>query len=352
MSKLSNWADYIRPHILNLKPYSSARDEFSGDAKVFLDANENPFDDAHKGYNRYPDPHQKAIKTKLANLKSVAKESIFIGNGSDEAIDLLFRIFCEPGKDAVITCPPTYGMYGVSAAIHNVRNIEVPLTTDYQLDVDKILRAAGKEVKMLFICSPNNPTGNSLRPDAIQVLLDQFKGIVIIDEAYIDFSPQESFSRLIDEYPNLVVMQTLSKAWGLASVRLGMAFTNAELIKILNKVKPPYNISGPNQEVVLAALEETTQMGKQVKDILAERDILAQMLVDVPGVKQVYPSDANFLLVQINHASDIYKKLIEQGVVLRDRSKVILCDDCLRITIGTKEENKQLITLLEEISRS
>lgn len=352
MSKSSNWADYIRPHILNLKPYSSARDEFSGDAKVFLDANENPFDDAHNGYNRYPDPHQKAIKAKISKLKSVAKESIFLGNGSDEAIDLLYRIFCEPGKDAVITCPPTYGMYGVSAAIHNVKNIEVPLSSDYQLEVENILRAAGKEVKMLFICSPNNPTGNSLRKDAIKALLDQFKGIVIIDEAYIDFSPQESYSKLIEEYPNLVVMQTLSKAWGLASVRLGMAFANAELIEILDKVKPPYNISGPNQEVVLEALKETTAMEKQVADILAERDVLAQMLADVPGVKQVHPSDANFLLVEIIGASSIYNKLIAQGVVLRDRSKVTLCNDCLRITIGTKEENRQLISLLEEVARN
>ncbi|GAA5021447.1 histidinol-phosphate aminotransferase [Marivirga lumbricoides] len=351
MTPTINWVDYIRPHILKLKPYSSARDEFSGEAKIFLDANENPYDEMHKGYNRYPDPHQKEIKAKLSGIKSINKDSIFLGNGSDEAIDLLYRIFCEPGKDAVITCPPTYGMYGVSAAIHNVENIEVPLTEQYQLDVENILVAAEKNVKMLFICSPNNPTGNSLRADAIQQLLNQFKGIVIIDEAYIDFSAQESYTELINNYPNLVVMQTLSKAWGLASVRLGMAFANAELIKILNKVKPPYNISGPNQELVLAALNEKSEMEKQVAAILGERDILAQMLADVPGVKQIHPSDANFLLIQINDASNIYDKLIEEGVVLRDRSKVRLCNDCLRITIGTEEENRQLVKLLEELAR-
>ncbi|MBK6263868.1 histidinol-phosphate transaminase [Marivirga sp. S37H4] len=350
MANLINWMDYIRPHILNLKPYASARDEFSGDAKVFLDANENPFDEEHNGWNRYPDPHQKAIKAKISQLKSVDAGEIFLGNGSDEAIDLLFRIFCEPGKDAVITCPPTYGMYSVSASIHNVRNVEVPLTEDFQLDVEEILKASKNGVKMLFICSPNNPTGNSLRQDAIEKLLKEFQGIVIIDEAYIDFSPQQSWSKMINKYPHLVVLQTLSKAWGLASVRLGMAFANEQLIKILNKVKPPYNISGPNQQVVLKALEGEEKMENQVAEIISEREILEQLLTDVPGVKRIYSSDANFLLVQMNDAADKYQAMIEKGVVVRDRSRVMLCEDCLRITVGTKEENKQLVALLEEIS--
>ncbi|MFT6966574.1 MAG: histidinol-phosphate aminotransferase, partial [Marivirga sp.] len=221
-----SWQQYIRPHILKIKAYSSARDEFSGAAKVFLDANENPFDQANAGWNRYPDPHQLAIKQKLSYIKQVPAEQIFIGNGSDEAIDLLYRIFCEPGKDAVITCPPTYGMYGVSAAIHNVENVLVPLTTGYQLNTKAIIEAANERTKMLFICSPNNPTGNSLKVDDITFLLQNFKGIVVVDEAYIDFSAQESWTSALSQYDNLVVMQTMSKAWGLASVRLGMAFAH------------------------------------------------------------------------------------------------------------------------------
>lgn len=349
MGQLNNWMSWVRPHILTLKPYASARDEFSGDAKVFLDANENPFDQNNKGWNRYPDPHQKLIKQKLADIKQTKASNIFLGNGSDEAIDLLFRIFCEPGKEAVITCPPTYGMYGVSAAIHNVENREVPLTTDYQLDVDAILAAMDEKVKMLFICSPNNPTGNSLRQDDIQTLLSKFQGIVIIDEAYIDFSAQKSRLSAIEKYPNLVVMQTLSKAWGLASVRLGMAFANSELIGILNKVKPPYNISGPNQQVVLEALDNHMQMQQEVKQILAERDHLAIKLTDLPGVKKIHASDANFLLVQLNDAAKIYHDLIEKGVVVRDRSKVKLCDDSLRITVGTQEENEELLNRLKDL---
>ncbi len=349
MGQLHNWMSWVRPHILQLKPYASARDEFSGDAKVFLDANENPFDQLNKGWNRYPDPHQKAIKEKLAFIKQTKASHIFLGNGSDEAIDLLFRIFCEPGKEAVITCPPTYGMYGVSAAIHNVENREVPLTLDYQLDVPAILEAMDDQVKMLFICSPNNPTGNSLRQDDIQTLLTNFNGIVIIDEAYIDFSAHESHLGLIEKHPNLVVMQTLSKAWGLASVRLGMAFANEDLIQLLNKVKPPYNISGPNQEVVIAALDNQAQMQDQVKEILAAKDHLVLKLTDFPGVKEIYPSDANFLLVKINKAAELYNSLIDNGVVVRDRSRVKLCDDCLRITVGTNEENKELLNRLSDL---
>lgn len=350
MNYMPNWKDLVLPHILKLQAYSSARDEFSGDAKVFLDANENPFDEEQHNWNRYPDPLQKDIKRILSNLKGIPSENIFLGNGSDEAIDLLFRIFCKGGESNVITCPPTYGMYKVSSSIHNVKNIETSLTKDFQLDVDAILEAANEQSKMLFLCSPNNPTGNSLRKDDIQNLLETFKGIVIIDEAYIDFSAQKSWIHQLASYPNLVVLQTLSKAWGLASARLGMAFANPELIKLLNKVKPPYNISGPSQKLVLESLNNENTFVKQVKAILAERDKLDQQLQNIPGVKKVYPSDANFILVQIKDAKSIYQKLIKKGIVVRDRSNVKLCDDCLRITVGTEKENENLISALMEIS--
>ncbi|WMN10808.1 histidinol-phosphate transaminase [Marivirga salinae] len=349
MSNTVNWKDLVLPHILSLQAYSSARDEFSGDAKVFLDANENPFDEEQHNWNRYPDPLQKDIKNQLSEIKGIASSNIFLGNGSDEAIDLLFRIFCKGGESNVITCPPTYGMYKVSAAIHNVENIEVSLTNDFQLDVNAILNAANEESKMLFICSPNNPTGNSLRKDDIQNLLEKFKGIVVIDEAYIDFSAQKSWTHQLENYQNLVVLQTLSKAWGLASARLGMAFANQELIKILNKVKPPYNISGPSQKLVSDSLKNKKGFEEQIKSILAEKDKLNQKLQDIPGVKKVYLTDANFILIKINEAKSIYQKLIEKGIVVRDRSNVKLCDDCLRITIGTAEENEILITALSDI---
>ena len=345
-----SWQKYIRPHIMKIQAYSSARDEFSGDAKVFLDANENPYDSFDAGWNRYPDPHQKEIKGKLAALKGVEANQIFVGNGSDEAIDLLYRIFCEPGKDAVITCPPTYGMYGVSADIHNVENVKVPLTDDFQLDTKAIMEAANERTKMLFICSPNNPTGNSLRVDDITYLLQNFKGIVIVDEAYVDFSPEDSWTSALSHYEHLVVMQTMSKAWGLASVRLGMAFAHPEMIKVLDKVKPPYNISGPNQKIVLEALATPDRVQEQVKEMLVQRDWLVAKLKSVAGVKHIYPSAANFVLVKIAGAHQKYGKLIEQGIVVRDRSNVKLCDDCLRITVGTEEENKQLISALHELA--
>ncbi|ADR20091.1 histidinol-phosphate aminotransferase [Marivirga tractuosa] len=350
MSNTVNWKDLVLPHILNLQAYSSARDEFSGDAKVFLDANENPFDEEQQNWNRYPDPLQMGIKQQLSKIKGIASENIFLGNGSDEAIDLLFRIFCKGGDSNVITCPPTYGMYKVSSSIHNVANIEVPLTKDFQLDVAAILKATNEKSKMLFICSPNNPTGNSLRKDDIETLLENFRGIVIIDEAYIDFSAQESFIHKLKSYPNLVVLQTLSKAWGMASARLGMAFANPELINILNKVKPPYNISGPSQKLVEKSLRQSDVFLRQIKGILAERDSLNQQLQDIPGVKKVFDTDANFILVKIDEAKTIYKKLINKGIVVRDRSNVKLCYDCLRITVGTSTENKTLISALRDIS--
>jgi histidinol-phosphate aminotransferase len=350
MSNQTNWKDLVLPHILKLQPYSSARDEFSGDAKVFLDANENPFDKEQQNWNRYPDPLQKGIKIQLSSIKGIPADNIFLGNGSDEAIDLLFRIFCIGGQSNVITCPPTYGMYKVSSSIHNVENIEVPLSEDFQLDVKAILNNANEQSKMLFICSPNNPTGNSIRKDDIQHLLETFKGIVVIDEAYIDFSSQKSWIHELSNYSNLVVLQTLSKAWGLASARLGMAFANQELIKILNKVKPPYNISGPSQKLVSESLTKKHAFDDQVKEILIERDNLNLKLQDIAGVKKVYPTDANFILVKINDAKTIYQKLIENGIVVRDRSNVKLCDDCLRITVGTKQENQEFSEILGRIS--
>lgn len=350
MNTIVNWKNLILPHILKLQAYSSARDEYSGDAKVFLDANENPFDTEQQNWNRYPDPLQKDLKIRLSELKSIPVENIYLGNGSDEAIDLLFRIFCKQGESTVISCPPTYGMYKVSASIHDVENIEIPLTADFQLDVATILATADEQTKMLFICSPNNPTGNSLRTEDIQDLLDNFKGIVIIDEAYIDFSSQESWNQQLHKYSNLVVLQTLSKAWGLASARLGMAFADEELIRIINKVKPPYNISGPSQKLVAEALQRKDRYDTQVQEVLNERAILIQQIQNVPGVEKIYPSDANFILVKINQARSIYHKLLENGIVVRDRSNIVLCENCLRITVGTKEQNKNLIKTLKEIS--
>lgn len=350
MSNQTNWKELVLPHILKLQAYSSARDEFSGEAKVFLDANENPFDEEQQKWNRYPDPLQTRIKNQISEIKGISAENIFLGNGSDEAIDLLFRIFCNGSESNVITCPPTYGMYKVSSSIHNVENIEVPLREDFQLDVKAILKIANEQSKMLFICSPNNPTGNSLRKDDIQHLLENFTGIIVIDEAYIDFSAQKSWIQELTKYPNLVVLQTLSKAWGLASARLGMAFANQDLIKILNKVKPPYNISGPSQQLVTESLTKKQVFDHQVKEILDERDALKLKLQDIAGVKKVYPTDANFILVKINNAKSIYQKLIEKGIVVRDRSNIKLCDDCLRITVGKKEENQELFETLGRIS--
>ncbi|SMG08711.1 histidinol-phosphate aminotransferase [Marivirga sericea] len=349
MSNIPNWKGLVLPHILSLQAYSSARDEFSGDAKVFLDANENPFDEEQQNWNRYPDPLQKKIKNQLAKIKGIPSENMFLGNGSDEAIDLLFRIFCKAGESNVITCPPTYGMYKVSSSIHNVENIEVALSEDFQLEINSILKNANEQSKMLFICSPNNPTGNSLRKDDIQKLLESFKGIVVIDEAYIDFSAQNSWIHELSKYPNLVVLQTLSKAWGLASARLGIAFANQELIAILNKVKPPYNISGPSQRLVSTSLKNIEAFEQQINTILSERDKLYQKLQDIPGVKRVFPTDSNFILVQLNDARAVYQKLIAKGIVVRDRSNVKLCNNCLRVTVGTESQNESLILALYEI---
>lgn len=344
-----NLNNLLRPNIRNLKPYSSARHEFSGNASVFLDANENSLGSPlNKLYNRYPDPNQTALKEKIADYKGVAASQIFLGNGSDEAIDLLFRMFCDPGKDQVLICPPTYGMYGVSAAIHGVEVVDIPLNQDFQLDTKAILARSGPKTKLLFICSPNNPSGNSMHESDVRILLQHFQGIVVVDEAYIDFSTQKSWIHELKNYPNLVVMQTFSKAWGLAALRIGMAFASDEIIDVINKVKAPYNLNEAVQELASEALRQKGLMEKRVQVILAERIRLENQLRQLKCVTKVYPSDANFLLIKTTDAKDIYHYLIQKGIVVRDRSNVILCENCLRITIGSPAENDSLIENLRK----
>lgn len=339
----------IRPNIRQLKPYSSARDEFSGEAKVFLDANENSLGSPlTKWYNRYPDPHQRAIKEKLSVVKGIAAEHIFLGNGSDECIDLLFRSFCEPGKDNVIICPPTYGMYEVSANINDVLIKKAPLLEDFQLDLVHLENLVDAHTRIIWLCSPNNPTGNSLNRTDIETILNNFNGIVVIDEAYINFAKQKSFIQELTDYPNLVVLQTFSKAWGLAGLRLGMAFASAAIIEVLDKVKPPYNINQATQELVLKALDEVGQVNDMIRILVDMREALAAVFRSMPTVETVYPSDANFILVKIKEARAVYEFLLEKGIVLRDRSNVQLCENCLRITIGTEKENTILVDAMQE----
>jgi histidinol-phosphate aminotransferase len=340
-----------RENIKTLKPYSTARDEFKGQASVYLDANENSFGSPlPANYNRYPDPLQLDLKDAISQIKGVPVENTFLGNGSDEAIDLLFRAFCNPGKDNVIILPPTYGMYEVSANINDVEVRKVNLTTDFQLDLEKIAETIDTNTKMIFICSPNNPTGNSLNRTDIETILANFNGLVVIDEAYINFSRQKTFIQELTEYANLVVLQTFSKAWGLAALRLGMAFSSTHVIDILNKVKPPYNINQATQDLALAALQNIAQVNEWIKVTVSERDRLGNALSRMEAVKKVYPSDANFILAQIDNAHYIYNQLVDQGIIVRDRSKVVLCDDCLRITIGTVEENNHLLKAIEQLT--
>ncbi len=332
----------VRKNILSLKPYSSARDEFSGTDGVFLDANENPFGEL----NRYPDPHQKELKKKLSEIKSVPVSTIFVGNGSDEVIDLTFRIFCNPGKDKALTFTPTYGMYEVSAEINDIELIKVPLTAEFQIDFDALENYLEDEtLKLIFICSPNNPTANSI--DNIEKVLQKFKGILIVDEAYIDFSKASSFLNKIKQYPNLVVMQTFSKAWGLAAARVGMAYSNDLIISLFNKVKPPYNVSGPNQKAALNALEEDAGFEKRKLIILEQRMWLQNQLAGLAVVIKIYPSDANFLLVEMTDANRIYNELVNQKVITRNRHNVV--QNCIRITVGSPEENKILVEALKKI---
>ncbi|MES2373643.1 MAG: histidinol-phosphate transaminase [Bacteroidota bacterium] len=339
----------VRANIKKLVPYSSARDEFSGEAKVFLDANENSLGSPlTKWYNRYPDPHQRAIKQKLSVIKGIAAEHIFLGNGSDECIDLLFRSFCEPGKDNVIICPPTYGMYEVSANINDVSIRKAPLLEDFQLDIVHLETLVDANTKLIWLCSPNNPTGNALNRADIEMVLNNFSGIVVIDEAYINFAKQKSFIQELADYPNLVVLQTLSKAWGLAGLRLGMAFASAAIIEILDKVKPPYNINQATQELVVKALDEVGQVNDMIHLLVDMREAMAEVFRSMPTVEKVYPSDANFFLVKIKDARKIYEFLLTKGIVLRDRSNVTLCEDCLRVTIGTEKENTLLVDAMQE----
>jgi histidinol-phosphate aminotransferase len=339
----------IRANIRDLVPYSSARDEFSGEAKVFLDANENSLGSPlTKWYNRYPDPHQRLIKEKLSAIKGIAPEHIFLGNGSDECIDLLFRSFCEPGKDNVIICPPTYGMYEVSANINDVAVRKALLLEDFQLDLVHIENLVDADTKLIWLCSPNNPTGNSLRREDIEMILNNFNGIVVIDEAYINFAKQRSFIQELTDYPNLVVMQTFSKAWGLAGLRLGTAFASTAIIDVLNKVKPPYNINQATQELALKALEEVGQVNDMISLLVDMREALGDVFRSMPTVETVYPSDANFILVKIKDARSVYEFLLKKGIVLRDRSQVKLCEDCLRITVGTEKENTLLVDAMQE----
>ena len=340
----------LRDNIKRLVPYASARDEFSGTAHIFLDANENSLGSPIvPAYNRYPDPHQLKIKEQLKSIKGLPPQNIFLGNGSDECIDLLYRAFCNPGKDNVIINPPTYGMYEVSAHINDVEVRRAMLTADFELDLEAIEERVDENTKIIWICSPNNPTGNAFNRAGIETILNNFDGLVVIDEAYVNFSRQQSFIRELTDYSNLVILQTLSKAWGLAGLRMGMAFAGKPIVDILNHIKLPYNISQATQDLVSVALQGTYQVNEMIKDIVYMRDELAEKISRLSGIIKVYPSDANFLLVQIKNAKQVYKSLIANGIVVRDRSSAPGCGDCLRITVGTKEENDKLLITFSEI---
>jgi len=346
-----NLENITRENIKTLAPYSSARDEYKGNEGVFLDANENPYGSPilDDNYNRYPDPLQLKAKAKISTLKAIPAEQIFLGNGSDEAIDILFRAFCEPGKDNVIICPPTYGMYEVSANINNVSVMKVPLTKEtFQLDTNAILKNINDQTNLIFVCCPNNPTGNGVKWADIKILLESFKGIVVVDEAYIDFASFNSLILKLPEYKNLVILQTFSKGWGLAGLRVGMAFASTEIIDLFNKIKPPYNINAVSQQLLIEALNNKTTVDKWAKEIINQRSILFEKLVEIPFVLRIYDSEANFILVKVTNAKKIYQFLTQNKMIIRDRSNISLCDECLRITIGTQEENKQLINLLKQ----
>ena len=339
-----NLQNLLRKNIKELIPYSSARDEFKGEASVYLDANENSYGSPlNESFNRYPDPLQFKVKKRLSEIKGVPPRNIFLGNGSDEAIDILFRAFCNPGSDNVITVPPTYGMYEVSANINDVEVRKIKLKTDFQLDMKGIAEAIDEHTKIIFICSPNNPTGNSINRDDIETILANFNGLVVIDEAYINYSRQKTFIQELTEYSNLVVLQTLSKAWGLAGLRIGMAFASEEIIEIFNKVKPPYNINEASQALALQALQNVEQVNSWIKETVAEREKLKSELSTLKSVLTIYPSDANFILVKTIKPKEIYQFMVNRGIIVRDRSKVELCEGCLRITIGTPNENEILI---------
>lgn len=350
----------VRENIKNLVPYSSARDEYKGKCGIFLDANENSFgsplgidiEGQELSLNRYPDPLQLDVKEKINKIKGLPIENIFLGNGSDEAIDILFRAFCNPGKDNAITCPPTYGMYEVSANINDVEVNKVPLIEEtFQLDTDAILKSINEYTKLIFICSPNNPTGTAVALADVKKILENFNGLVVIDEAYINFASYPSFIPELLNYPNLIILQTLSKAWGMAGLRVGMAFASEAIIDIFNRVKPPYNINVVSQKMVLGALDNIAQVNDWTKAIVYERKVLVQEIKKLPFVLKIYPSDTNFILVKTTTAKEIYNYLIKNEIVIRDRSNVELCDGCLRITVGTKQENESILKVLSEYSK-
>lgn len=341
--------DLLRPHLRNFKPYASARTEYTGTDAIFLDANENPIGSASgEAYNRYPNPLQTKVKQKVAAIRNVVKEQVFIGNGSDEAIDLIYRAFCEPGIDNVIICPPTYGMYETSAQLNNVALKKVLLTTDYQLDVPSILAAVDEHTKAIWLCSPNNPTGNLLYSEDIKMILRSFDGLVIVDEAYIDFADADSWVTKLDTYPNLIVLQTLSKAWGMAGIRVGLAFASVAIIDILTAIKPPYNVSAPAQNAALKALTNETTMKLMIAEILEQRHRLSVALLRFPFVQKVFPSDSNSILIKVEDADGLYNFLVDNKIIIRNRNKTPLCESCVRITIGNKQENEALLQAMDQ----
>lgn len=345
-----NVENLVRENIRKLVPYSSARKEFSGAAQIFLDANENSCGSPlEENYHRYPDTAQTQIKDVIAARENVSTDEIFVGNGSDEAIDLLVRIFCRPQTDNILICPPTYGMYEVSAAINDVETRRARLTTDFQIDLETVEKKIDERTKLVFICSPNNPTGNLMRRETILEIVENFKGIVVVDEAYIHFSAEKSFVGAIGKYPNIVVLRTFSKAWGLAGLRVGLAFANRKIIELFNRVKPPYNVSQAAQNFVLKALANEAQFAENIRRIVKERECLIKNLGEIPFVEKIYPTAANFVLVKTSDAEKIYQSLLAENIVVRNRSRVELCENCLRITVGTSAENENLIKVLKTL---
>ena len=339
----------VRENVKSMKPYSSARDEFEDfdtADMIFLDANENPFEN---GVNRYPDPQQSSVKVILAKQKKIKTNQILLGNGSDEVLDLLFRAFCEPKVDNVITLPPTYGMYGVLANINAVENKEILLSTDFQPEIEKIMEAVDENTKIIFLCSPNNPTGNSFSDENVTYLLKNFNGLVVIDEAYINFSEKESWVNKLDEYPNLIITQTLSKAYGLAGIRLGICYASAEVISVLNKIKPPYNVNELTQQRAIFRLGNEAKINSEIESIIAQRTDLLKVLLNVKFVEKIYPTEANFILIKVDDANKRYDELIAKGIVIRNRTTQPLCENTLRLTIGTEVENKKLIEALSSL---
>ncbi|TVZ27817.1 histidinol-phosphate aminotransferase [Gillisia sp. Hel_I_86] len=349
MEKVFETNKLVRPNVLALKAYSSARDEYTaeGSKMIFLDANENPNE---TGVNRYPDPQQKKLKAKLSEIKKIPINNILLGNGSDEVLDLIFRAFCEPGIDNIITLPPTYGMYNVLAGINNVESREVLLTEDFQPNVNEIFKSVNENTKLIFLCSPNNPTGNSFRRNKITAIVEKFEGLVVLDEAYIDFSEQASWIEELNKYPNLIITQTLSKAFGMAGIRLGICYASEEIMAILNKIKPPYNVNELTQNRALYRLQNIPEVNMEVADIKLEKEVLYKALLEVKYIEKIFKSDANFLLVKVDDALKRYNQLLAKGVVIRNRTTQPLCKNTLRFTIGTKEENLKLIKVLKSLN--